>query len=169
MILNLRNWCEEIVVVLIICIIIECLIPKGNNSKYIKIIIGIYIMYVTLNPILNLFNYEIDFKNLFAEFGNYEEVSSSIDDNIKDVYIIGIENNIKEEIEKLGYEVENVEIFVDINYENIEKIELKGIKLLSNLRNDNYIDFGNEFDNFKVIKEYIIKNYNIEEDCIKFK
>ena len=53
MILKLKSWCEGIIVSIILCIIIESLIPEGNNKKYVKVIIGIYIMYVSLNPLLN--------------------------------------------------------------------------------------------------------------------
>ena len=170
MILKFKNWCEEIVVAVILCIIIECLMPKGNNSKYIKVIIGVYLMYVTLNPIFNLLNYEIDFKNLFAEFGNYEETSTTLDNNIKDVYILGVENNIKEDIKKLGFVAGNIKVFVDKNYENIEKIEFKNLKALGDFENENAIkNFKGELDNYEIIKEYIVKNYNIEEDRVVFK
>ena len=70
MILKIKSWCEGIIVSIILCIIIESLIPEGNNKKYVKVIIGIYIMYVSLNPLLNLFNYDLNFS--FKEFKSYE-------------------------------------------------------------------------------------------------
>ena len=75
MILEIKRWCEGIIVAIILCIIIESLIPNGNSKKYIRVVIGIYIMYVSLNPLLNLLNYDFDFK-IFEEYGEYEEVSS---------------------------------------------------------------------------------------------
>lgn len=173
MILEIKKWCEGIIVAVILCIIIESFIPNGNNKKYIKIIIGIYIMYVTLNPILNLLNYEIDMKELFAEIDSVE-VSSSMDNNIKDVYILGIEESIKNEIKELGFEIENVKVFVDINYENIEKIELeiKDIEYVNNLFGTNQItsdDKGSTQNDYNKIIDYITQNYSIEKKQIVFR
>lgn len=173
MILEIKKWCEGIIVAVILCIIIESFIPNGNNKKYIKIVIGIYIMYVTLNPILNLLNYEIDMKELFAEI-DYMEVSSSMDNNIKDVYILGIEKSIKNEVNELGFEIENVKVFVDINYENIEKVELeiKDIEYVDNLVGTNQITSGDKDstpNDYNKIIDYITQNYSIEKKQIVFR
>ena len=161
MILEIRNWCESIIVAVIICIIIESFIPNGNNKKYIKLMIGIYIMYITLNPILNILNYEFDFSKLMAELDNYEEVSYSLDNNIKNVYILGLQEDIKKGIEELGYEISEVKVVVDVNYENIEKIELVNINKKNNIEN--------EIDNYDEIKQYLKQNYDIEINKIEFK
>lgn len=173
MILEIKKWCEGIIVAVILCIIIECLIPNGNNKKYIKVVIGIYIMYVILNPILNLFEYEIDLQNIFKTENNFEEVSNNLDNQIKDVYILGIEENIKSEITNLGYEVSNIKIFVDISYQNIEKIELQ----IKNKKNTNTIlvepieinDKKINDEDYAQIKKFISENYFVKEENILFK
>lgn len=123
MIIKIRQWCEGIIVAVVISIIIEMIIPEGKNKKYIKVIIGVYIMFVSLSPLLEFLHYDFNFSEIENSFTI--ETSQDIDDNIKDVYISGIEENLKTEIEELGYEVENIKIYTDINYERIEKIELK--------------------------------------------
>lgn len=172
MILEIKSWCEGIIVAIILCIIIESLIPEGNNKKYIKVIIGIYIMYVSLNPILNLLDYDFDFK-FFKEYAKTEEVSVLDENNIKDIYVLGIEQSIKKEIEEMGYQIDNVKVFVDLDYENIEKVELK-LKG-DNLKNQNQIAqqivVSNEAckTNYDDILDYISKNYqvNLEKIVIK--
>lgn len=123
MILKLREWCEGIIIAIIISIIIEMLIPDNKSKKYVKVIIGIYIMFVSLNPLLKILNYDYDFSTFF----NWDTVTTSttFDKNIKDVYVLGIEEKIKEEIEELGYNLEYVKVEVDSGYEQIEKISLK--------------------------------------------
>lgn len=172
MILEIKRWCEGIIVAIILCIIIESLIPNGNSKKYIRVVIGIYIMYVSLNPLLNLLNYDFDFK-IFEEYGEYEEVSSLPDNSIKDVYVLGIEQNIKNEIEKMGYKVKDIKVFVDINYENIQKIE---IKLKSDfIQNDNEIIdpiiINNEecLIKYDEILDYISQNYLVKSENIIIK
>ena len=38
-----RSWCEGIIVAVIIAMLIEAILPEGNNKKYVKVVIGIYI------------------------------------------------------------------------------------------------------------------------------
>lgn len=155
MILEIKTWCEGIIVAIILCLIIESLIPEGNNKKYIKVVIGIYIMYVSLNPILNLLEYDFDFKNMIGIQTKAEEVFSVSDTGIKDIYIMGIEQNIKEEVKSIGYEVEDIEVFVDLDYENIEKIELE-------IKRNNNMDFNE-------ILEMISKKYSVNLENIIIK
>lgn len=167
MVLKIKLWCEGIIIAIIICIIIESLLPNGNNKKYVKVVIGIYIMFITLNPIFDLLNYDFKTNELFNL--EYEEVYSSIDSEIKDVYIVGIEENIKEEIKKLGYDVKYVKVFVDINYENIEKVELK----VNSKRNEIKIEIKNSAETYKKDYQDILKffkeNYYLSEEQINFK
>ena len=167
----IKSWCEGIIVAVVISIIIEMLLPEGNNKKYIKVIIGIYILFVIIGPILGKINIEYNFKN----FIKYDEitVSNNFDNNIKDVYIDGIEENIKLELENVGYFVENVIVKVDNKYENIEKIE---ITLLSN--NNDKKENGIKINEIKInkkpniqienskINELLEKNYNVPKEKI---
>ena len=165
MIIKIRQWCEGIIIAVIISIIIEMIIPEGKNKKYIKVIIGVYIMFVSLTPILELLDYDFNFnKNM-----NYNtiETSQSINNNIKDIYISGIEENLKNEIEELGYEVENIKIYTDINYENIEKIELKIVGKKGEIKQV-IIGEDNTKNNYEDIVEFINKNYFVDSKNIIF-
>ena len=165
MIIKIRQWCEGIIIAVIISIIIEMIIPERKNKKYIKVIIGVYIMFVSLTPILELLDYDFNFnKNM-----NYNtiETSQSINNNIKDIYISGIEENLKNEIEELGYEVENIKIYTDINYENIEKIELKIVGKKGEIKQV-IIGEDNTKNNYEDIVEFINKNYFVVSKNIIF-
>lgn len=124
MILKIRQWCEGIIVAVIISIIIEMIIPEGKNKKYIKVIIGVYIMFVSLSPLLELLKYDFKFDGVFNVDSSIE-VTENLDNNMKDVYVLAIEENIKSELENLGYNIDFVNVYTDINYEYIENIELK--------------------------------------------
>ena len=124
MIFKLKQWCEGIIIAIVICIIIEILIPDTKNKKYVKVIIGIYIMFVSLSTILEILNCDINFDKNFIN--NTVPTSSNIyNEKMKDVYVLGIKDKIKNDIEELGYNVANVEITVDSNYEKIDSINLK--------------------------------------------
>ena len=48
----MKSWCENIVVVIIITTLIEMLLPEGKTQKYIKIVIGVYLIFSIVQPIL---------------------------------------------------------------------------------------------------------------------
>lgn len=151
MIIKIKQWCEGIIIAVVISIIIEMIIPDGKNKKYIKVIIGVYIMFASLSPILEFLKYDFNF-NEIMDIASIQ-TSQGFDNNIKDVYVLGIEENLKCELERLGYVVENVKIYTDISYENIEQIELD-IKENSNENNDEIIKLISE--NYSVSGEKII-------------
>lgn len=176
MILKVKQWCEGIIVAIIISIIIEMILPEGKNKKYVKVIIGVYIMFVVLNPILEIINYDIKFDDFF-DFEGVVQTSTTTDvnENMKDVYVIGIQELIKSDIEEMGYSISDVTVYVDNDYENIEKIELKGIKLKDNICIDDIepVVIGKQTpkSNFKYtdIIEYLQINYSVSEEKIIFK
>lgn len=166
----IRNWCEGIIIAIIISLIIELLIPEGNNKKYVKVVIGIYIVFVVINPLLKFLDYNFDFYEIFDI--QTQETHSEIDSNIKDIYITGIEENIKKEIEDLGYIVNNVEVDVDNNYENIEKIILK----INGKKSENTIiepviigENKQENDNYEDIIKLLSENYLVNNNQIIFR
>lgn len=123
MILKLKMWCEGLIIAILISVIIEIILPEGNNKKYAKVIIGIYILYVIVSPVLELFDGKVDFE--FFSDCKTQETYTNVDNKIKDIYILGIEENIKNELLNMGLDVENVQVIVDSEYENIEKVIIK--------------------------------------------
>lgn len=180
MIKFMKNWCEGIIVGVMISLIIELIIPEGNNKKYVKVISGIFIIFTVLNPIFQNLNF--DFEKTFDElFDNSSVETSTVDvyvnNEMKDVYILEIENDIKEFLKGNGYEVEKVNIKLDLNYEeiisleikikdfeNIEDIEIQNIVISDDKEN---IDKNKvEDEELKKIKNVISEEYKIEEGKI---
>ena len=52
MISSISSWAEQIIITVIIATILEMILPKGNSKKYIKTVIGIYILYTIISPII---------------------------------------------------------------------------------------------------------------------
>lgn len=51
MIENISSWAEQIIVAVIIATLIEMILPNGNNKKYVKAVIGVYILFTIISPI----------------------------------------------------------------------------------------------------------------------
>lgn len=166
----IRQWCEGIIVAIIISVIIELLIPEGNNKKYVKVVVGVYIIFIVVNPILKLIDYDFNFQNVF-DFET-QETLANLDTDIKDVYILGIEQTIKSEIINLGYEVNNVSVQVDKNYENIENIEISIKGRIDNTISVEPVIIGNTVKsqiNYDDIIKFLKENYLVKENQIVFR
>lgn len=116
MIAWIKDWTSEIIVAVIISILIEMLLPQGTNKKYVKVVTGIYILYVIVNPFLELDVTSLKFTN------NIVTVNS--ESTVANTYIKSLEEYLKEEIETLDYEVKEVELIYDKAFNNITSVKI---------------------------------------------
>ena len=119
-------------------------------------------LFVILNPVLEKINNGIDISE-FSRF-EYVETSTEINDDIKKVYVEGIKETIKEDLESKGYSVVNLNVDVDKNYENIQKIE---IELKKDFLEIEPINIGeknekNEEQKYDELKKELSEKYLIE-------
>ena len=107
----MSTWAEQIIVAVIIGTIIEMILPNGKNKKYVKTIIGVYILFTIISPIISKVT-KTDMNNLDFEFEKYLEetdtyqtmaqtLSTNNDNKTMEIYI----NNIKEDIIKTKEEI----------------------------------------------------------------
>ena len=92
----IKTWVNQIIVAVIIATVIEMILPNGNNKKYIKMVIGLYVLFTIIQPISKIitgkslevsnFNYEKYFsKDISKEYSqDFEESNSKL---IKQAYI----------------------------------------------------------------------------------
>lgn len=126
----LKTWSNQIIVASIIAIILEMVLPEGNNKKYIKMIIGIYVLFTIISPVMSKvtgsslaigdFDYNQYFDSSLITSSSAEEFEENNSKLIKQAYIDNIENDIKVKIKQKGYEVVDVKINI-ISDENSEK------------------------------------------------
>lgn len=125
MILKMRVWCESLIIAVIITFIIELILPEGNNKKYIKVIIGLYLIVMVFDPFLKIIlNNDFSVGKIF-DFKPKEVISvSSQDKLIEDIYIDGIKRNIQKELNTINEGLDLRVILFDKGYENISKVEI---------------------------------------------
>ena len=138
MIAFLRTWANQIIVALIIGTLLEMILPNGNNKKYIKMIIGLYILFTIVQPIItkitpnNIQITDFNYKKYFNE--DILKISSQdFEDNnsklIEQAYISNIKNDIEIKMKQKGYKVaySNIKTLKNDNNSNfttIDEIEL---------------------------------------------
>lgn len=132
----LNTWLQGIIVSVIIASIIEMIIPNGNNKKYIKMVLGVYVVFNIITPIVNKIsknNFElssiINIDKYEKELQTYEVGSdnSTIEENnkqnIKQIYILNLKKDMKAKLEEKDYKVKDIEILLKEN-ENYEINEI---------------------------------------------
>ena len=126
---SISMWAQGIIIAIIVGSIIQMLLPENKNKKYIKVIIGVYILFCIISPVIGKdlkFNeLELD-KYINIEQTNETEENNIYDENIKQTFKNKIILNIKSQLKARGYESNNIQI--DINDEcKILKIKITDI------------------------------------------
>ena len=117
----ISNWVGGIVVAVIVATIIEMLLPEGNNKKYIKSVIGVFILFTILAPVISVitkqdFNMEENINKWGSylanaeskvETGSLQEVNNR---TIEEIYLDKMKEDITSKIRAKGYEVNSLEV-----------------------------------------------------------
>lgn len=117
----ISSWAGGIVVAVIIGTIIEMILPEGNSKKYIKVVIGVYVLFTIVSPVITKFmGKSIAVSNILnldeyvEEAEKSAEIQNTIHDsnenNILNIYADEIKNDIVAKIKLKGYEVDNIEV-----------------------------------------------------------
>ena len=161
MIKFVSSWTEQIVIAVIIVTIIELILPKNKNKKYIQMVMGIYVLFNIISPIIkNKEAISIDEYNIekYETKSQYEIDQSSMDERIEKIYLEELENKITSRFEEEGYYVEKciIDAVLDTSKKNA------GIHSIT-------IKIKGPVDESKLNKvaEELASEYEIEKDKIK--
>lgn len=155
----ISSWIQGIIIAVIIGTIIEMILPEGNCKKYIKVVIGVYILFSIISPVITkITSNEYRVSDIF-DLEKYIEVSSqntqtNVKNNqqnqIKQIYISNLKKDIKQKIEQKGYEINNINIEVENNSEyTLKNITLQVYKKEEKEENntvENQIDAVNKIE-----------------------
>ena len=134
----LSSWAKSLGLAIVIVSILEMLLPNNKNKKYIRMVMGIYIIFNIISPfiknqdIFNIENIDIE-KYALNETGetqlSKEEVNqTSMNERIKDLYIEELEKDITKKLEEQGYKVNSCKVKATISEEE-SKTEIKEVKI----------------------------------------
>lgn len=189
----ISGWIQGIIIAVIIGTIIEMLLPNGNCKKYVKVVIGVYILFSIVSPVItkvtgNEFRvsdiYDINTYIEVSAKSSQENIENSQQNQIKQVYITNLKNDMKQKIQEKGYSVKSLtlEISNDEQYtlkkifaqvtkrKNEENNEVKGVNeiniTISNTTEniEEYISISTKEQND--LKAYLSGIYNLEDKNI---
>ncbi len=160
MISFLSSWAEQVILAVIIATILELILPNSKNKKYIQMVIGVYVLFNIISPIIKnkekLVFSEIDLDKYITTSTKVEQ--SSMDARLEKIYLDELENNIKSKFKNVGIEI--IKCTIDAELDTTKKNA--GIHSID-------VKVKNVDDEKKIskIKQEIIEEYEISEDKIK--
>lgn len=132
----LSNWAEAIIIAVIIATIIEMILPEGSSKKYIKVVIGVYILFTIVSPVITQLTGKslavsdfLDLDSYINEVKEKETTQNLLQENnaasIKDIYVGNLKADIQNKLKGKGYTVTSIllEVGDDENY-TLHKISL---------------------------------------------
>ena len=191
----LYNWIEQIALAVIIASIFEMILPSGKSQKYIKMVLGIFIIFNIISPFVDANSlYNFDVNELMENYTENIETSSGIStqDKIEEAYIKELETDIINTVEKEGYNVSSCDIdaviYSDDNNAGINSINIVLLSKNNNKTEETSSDInsienieinvsvGNQEKNnqennitqkdIKDLKKTLSKHYEIDEKII---
>jgi len=175
----MSSWIQGIIVAVVIATIIEMILPNGNSKKYIKVVIGVYIIFNIVSPIMNKFTgNELDFTSII-DIDKYEEKIDTYEidmknlevnnnSTIKEVYILNLKKDMKTKIEDKGYIVNGIYIEIDeIKEYEVIRLNLSISKKENTKENKSISNTINEIEEVNIKVEINNNNSNNIEEISK--
>ncbi len=145
----INSWAKGIIIAVIITTIIELILPEGNNKKYVKTILGIYVLFVIIYPLISkISGRNINIESLISTYNvdEYETNNIAIETNvyIEETYKKNLEEDLKSKFNEKGYEIDNINLYVETEnpelYGRINSIVMQ----ISKKDQDKNTDLANE-------------------------
>ena len=160
----ISNWIQGIIIAVIIGTIIEMLLPEGNCKKYVKVVIGVYILFSIVSPVITkVTGSEFRVSDIY-DINSYIEASTKStqdyaeinkENQIKQIYETNLKKDMKQKIEEKGYKVKS--IFLELA--NDEQYTIKKINISLSLKEQN-----TEENDVKIVNEIQISVANNNEN-----
>lgn len=150
----ISSWAQGLIVAVIIATIIEILLPEGNSKKFIKIVIGVFVLFQIISPVVQALGnnnsgdlsdiLQIEkYQNQLAEYENQStNLASTNEKTTREIYLNNVKTDMTSKLEEKGYTVHSIEIETKTEESyTIEKISLnleKANEEKEESKNENY-------------------------------
>lgn len=113
MISFMSSWAEQIVLSIIVATIIELILPNSKNKKYIQMVIGVYVLFNIISPVIqNKEKISIEKYNVDNYTTSTQQVidQTSMDERIEKIYLKELEEIVISKFEENGLKVVSCDI-----------------------------------------------------------
>lgn len=127
------SWAKNIGVTVVIMSIFEMLLPNSNSKKYIRMVLGIYLIFNIISPLIKnkeIFDINnIDLNETTISTANQEIDQTSMNKRIKKLYEQELEKDIVKKIEEKGYIISECNATTQISSNENEETKINKIKV----------------------------------------
>lgn len=187
----IKQWAGGIVIAVIITTILEMLLPDNKNKKYINTVIGVYILFSIISPIIskvtgqsiNIENYINTDTTLSTSYTMDNIALLEDNSNVEDIYIKTLKSDITNKLQTKGYVTNSIDLKIDTSsqnnygeilgiYLNISSAEEKKVNNVEevkiNLSESNNKTKQNSISEgqLNTVKEFLMDTYGIEKNKI---
>jgi len=167
----INSWAKEIILAIIIATIIEIILPEGNNKKYIKTVIGIYILFVMIQPFIstNKININSIMQETASKVDEYKSEQLTLETNqyIEETYKSKIEEDIEEKVKSKGYNINSLNLHIETKNEEVYG-QVKAIKIqISKIENIDEEVMENTIQKIHNVEINLSNKTNVEESVYK--
>lgn len=162
----LSSWAQGIILAVIVATIIEIILPKGNNKKYVKTIIGIYILFVIVYPLISkITNNKIDVEAVIAStnstMNKYQidnNISLETNEYIEEVYKHTLEEDVTSRLKEKGYKINSLNLYLELVDETRYGEIISIVMQISKINNKKEENTKNEVSTVKEVKISVSNN-----------
>ena len=108
---SFRLWSRGIVISVIVTVVIEMILPENNSKKYIKIVLGIFIVYSIISPIFEFIS-NSSVENIAGKgemvieasstninyYNNNDQIEANKESSIRNIYSQSLQTEITTDI-----------------------------------------------------------------------
>lgn len=129
----LSSWAKSLGLAIVIISILEMLLPNNKTKKYIRMVMGIYVIFTMISPLIDnkeMFNVNnIDFE----EYSTVQTISTTVDQTsmdkrIQELYAEELEKDITKKIQEKGYLVSTCKVNAQMS-DNEDETKISKIRL----------------------------------------
>lgn len=133
----LSSWAKGIGVTIVIISIFEMILPNNNSKKYIRMVLGVYLIFNIISPLVTnkeIFNIDnIDLEEVATTTTSSADVNqTSMNLRIKNLYEEELEKDITKKLKDKGYEVTTCKVTTQISTKEDEETKINKIKVKIN-------------------------------------
>lgn len=163
----IRAWMMSIAGTIVFGVICEMLMPKGNIQKYIRIVLGMLLVFTVVKPVMNFNGAEAPELGLPVQRSQAYAAHQDMEETQKEQVMQVYSNNLKEKIGKRAAEicggdtVSDVSLKISEEKDSFGEIQTVSVHL--------YVPDKEKAASAEDAKKYLAQEFDIDEKNVQLK
>lgn len=129
----MNSWVKGLGLAIVIVSILEMLLPNNKTKKYIRMVMGVYVLFTIISPFVSnqeIFNQDVlTMENYISTQTSTSLDQSSMDERIQELYIQELEKDIVKKLTNKGYKIISCKVKAEIS-DKEEETKISKIRVM---------------------------------------